>query len=125
MARLRAALLVLLILPPCAGCFVFDELDKGQEIMEQLGPGKAKKKKEEAATAAPASPSTARRGPGAMDRLKGWWRQATEPAPAPPDPNDKIVSCTLGGSTQFMRKSDCELRGGRGAVLEDEAADGA
>lgn len=95
----------------CGGCFVFDELDHGQELMKQLGPGKNAAKKE--APAAPEEQQTASDGPGVLDRLGAWWDDVTEPEPAAPDPDDEIVACRIHGSTEFMRVSDCQLRGGR------------
>jgi len=95
------------------GCFIDDELDRGGELMEQLGPGKR------AAKAQPARPAEAARaapqgseGPGLLERLGTWWDAATEPAPPPPDPSDAPVACALGGSITFMRARDCEVRGG-------------
>ena len=92
----------------CWGCFVFDELDHGEELMEQLGPGKGT-----AQQAAPESaPGAGSDGPGVLERLGAWWDEATASEPAEPDPDDRIVACWLDGSTQFMRESDCQLRGG-------------
>ncbi len=97
----------------CWGCFVFDELDQGEKVMEQLGPGKNAARKQQPAPAVretePAKPS----GPGALERLQAWWDQATAPEPVRRDPSDVIVRCRIDGSAQFMRKSDCQLRGGQ------------
>ncbi len=35
-----------------------------------------------------------------------------EPRKVVQDPNDPIVTCRLRGSDQFMRRTDCQLRGG-------------
>jgi hypothetical protein len=95
----------------CWGCFVFDELDHGQEVMKQLGPGDHGTAK----PAAEAAPSRAAEpeGPGVLERLEAWWDEATAPEPVGPDPDDEIVACRVDGSTHFMRESDCQLRGGR------------
>lgn len=93
----------------CWGCFVFDELEEGEKLMEQLGPGKGA-----AQTTAP-EPAPAHAGsdePGVLERLGAWWDEATAPEPVGPDPDDRIVACWVDGTTQFMRESDCQLRGG-------------
>ena len=85
-----------------SGCFVFDELDAGNKILDQISP-----KKPEAAPAekAPAPQAGA-----------GWWANAKTLSGPPSDPgNDPAVSCTVGGSTRFMRKSDCLSQGGKPA----------
>jgi hypothetical protein len=93
----------------CWGCFVFDELDQGEELMEQLGPGKGAAQKP-TPDSAPARAES--EGPGVLERLGAWWDEATAPEPVGPDPDDRIVACRVDGSTQFMRVSDCQLRGG-------------
>jgi hypothetical protein len=102
-------LLVVFAAALCWGCFVFDELDQGRELMEQLGPGQAKQTPEADAP----NPRAARAEPGALERVQAWWDDFRTPDPVGPDPNDRIVRCAVGGSAQFMRESDCELRGGR------------
>lgn len=94
----RSALLVL-----CAGlsgCFVFEELDAGQKIMEQDAPVQP--------AAAPASPAAA------PQAGSGWWANAKSLGNSPaPTGNDAPVACAIGGSTRFMRRSDCLSQGGR------------
>ena len=93
----RSALLVL-----CAGlsgCFVFDELDAGEKIMEQNAKAQP--------AAAPAQPAAAPQA-GA-----GWWANAKSLGDAPSDSKNPPVACTIGGSTRFMRRSDCLSQGGR------------
>lgn len=94
----RSALLVLCVL--LSGCFVFDELDAGQKIMEQNAPAKP------AAEPAP---------PGAAHQTgSGWWANAKSLRDTPAEPgNNPAVACAIGGSTRFMRKSDCLSQGGR------------
>ncbi len=112
---MRRWLLPILIAFATSGCFVFDELEKGQEIMDAHSPNRQAEEAE-----APAPEPRARRGAkdegvvaGLLASAKGWWQDTTEPKPMERDPDDVPVSCELGGSTQFMRKSDCLVRGGR------------
>lgn len=102
------ALLLGLALPlslGLSGCFVFEELSKGQEIMDKHGMGGSGK----AETEEP--PSTARRGEGDEGApRKSLWEGGRTLDPKERDGD--IARCTLGGSVQFMRKSDCLARGG-------------
>ena len=111
MPRLLALLLVAAL---CQGCFVFDELDKGQKIMEQHSP-KNLDAEEPAPTASPGR--TAKPEPGFVEGLlasaKDWWNSETQPKGPERDPDDTVVRCELGERTQYTRKSDCQVRGGR------------
>ena len=49
-------------------------------------------------------------GGTAREKLDAYYNR--EPRRVEQDPNDPLVSCRLHGKTQFMRKSDCTLRGG-------------
>ena len=98
-----------------SGCFVFDEIDSGMEIMEAHTPAANKKKKEEAAA------QTTKDGeapPTYSQVTQDWWKDASSLSKAPeeegdaPDPN-AMVSCQHGGKTFFARRSDCLARGGR------------
>ncbi len=93
------------------GCFVFEELEAGEKLMEQNSP-RAAAKAEEAAKAAtdggaPAKPAGA-----------AWWSEARSlgrvPEAAPDDPNAP-VSCRIQGAVRFMRRADCHSQGGREA----------
>ncbi len=92
--------LALLMLCVCvSGCFVFDELDAGEKIMEQNAAAKP--------AAAPAQPAAAHQ------TGSGWWANAKSLSDTPADPGtNPAVACTIGGSTRFMRKSDCLSQGG-------------
>jgi len=102
-----------------AGCFAFEEIDQGQEIMDQHFAGKRKAEEEKArrdeATRAPEEPA-----PGLVARVQArvqsWWSgsetDAPEPSGPPPHPDNVPGRCEIDGSTQFMRKFDCQLRGG-------------
>lgn len=113
-------LLISLIAALCCGCFVLDELDQGEVLMEQASSrGGAKKKAAAAEAEAPASRSRASAGSGGgdgfLDTAKGWWTKLSAPAHTEPDPNDTVVRCRVDGSVQYMRASDCQVRGGEAA----------
>jgi hypothetical protein len=122
--RLAAILLSSLWL---SGCFIFEEIRKGDALIEQHSAGWREKKKgmQQAETeAAKAEVETQTRqtqntGPGVKDKLSDWWRETVEEDPVKTDSSDKIVSCQVGGKLQFLRKSDCQLR--RGRAIESKA----
>ena len=93
----------------CGGCFVFDEIDKGQEMMNTHSPDTGQ-------AAGPAKADSAEgAGKTARQRLAEYYAEQRANA-APPkksdDPGDAIGKCRIGGSTKFLRRSDCQLRGG-------------
>ncbi len=110
--RRLVLLLSLLLLAP--GCFVLDELDAGAEIMDQHSP-KSKAEREQP-TAPARRASAADEGEGLLEGVQGWIAKKKKPAArasrSTVDPDDVPVRCQSGGRTQYMRKSDCQLRGG-------------
>jgi hypothetical protein len=128
MRRLPIALLAALL---SSGCFVLDEIDSGQQVMDQHY-GKARRDKESAEAAKagktpPGAPAAAaQKEEGVLARVRGWWdaksAQGGGGAPGaapdsgpPPHPDDVLVRCKVGSTTQYMRKFDCQLRGGKAA----------
>lgn len=122
MRRLPIALLAALL---TSGCFALDEIDQGQEVMEQHY-GKAREAKEaaEAAKSGKPLPAAKPEDPGVLARVRGWWDAksaqggggksgAAQDSGPPPHPDDVLVRCKVGSTTQFMRKFDCQLRGGK------------
>lgn len=114
MARLAAALLAACL---ASGCFVIEEIDKGQEYMDQHADvDKRKAIEDEKAEAEQARKDD--EGPGVADRMRGWWDERQEDQARAEEsgpeahPEDKPGRCQLDGKTQFMRKFDCQLRGG-------------
>jgi hypothetical protein len=110
--RLRLRLLALALVALLAsGCFVFDEIDQGEKLMEQNSGAIQKKKKQEAAAAT--APSDA--GQGAEgEKKKSWWETARTISPADKAPtDDPHVRCNLAGKERFMVQSDCVSQGGR------------
>jgi hypothetical protein len=103
MARGFVLLLICLF---TSGCFVFDEIDKGNKILDKNFSKKAEAK--------PAPPAAAANAPKTGS---GWWASAKSLTGPVSDEggNDPAVSCQVGGSTRFMRKSDCLSQGGKPA----------
>jgi len=111
---MRRVLAIAAVAWACQGCFVFDEIDKGRELMEQHSPKKSSDESDAAGGTQTASAAGSGDEAGFVERLRGWWSSRNEPAPPKRDPNDVVVRCQLGsGGAQFMRRTDCKLRGGR------------
>ena len=103
-------LAILLACQLCLGCFVFEELDSGMEMMDK--PTFAKKEKKAAPkTAARPSGGSSSSGPNVQQRVASWWNEARSVNSGEVDEN--MVACEIGGKTQFMGKTDCLARGGR------------
>ncbi len=100
--RCLALLIAALLLP---GCFAFEEIDKGMEIMEAHTPLVNKKKREEEVRARDASPAK-------PDPRVAWWKNARSLGPRSKSESETLVNCLVGGSTRFMRRDDCLTRGG-------------
>ena len=126
MFRLAAILLSSLWI---SGCFVAEEIRQGDALIEQHSVGWREKKKgiqqaeAEAAKAEAETQSHQARntGPGVKDKFSDWWHETVDEDPVTADPNDKIVSCSIGGKVQFLRQSDCDLRRGRAKELKTKA----
>ncbi|MDH3521811.1 MAG: hypothetical protein OEM49_15290 [Myxococcales bacterium] len=95
-----------------SGCFVWDELEQGEAILDAHSPNRNKRKKEEEAARAEAE---AEKQPSASQRMAEWWDGARSLGPRPDDPpsSDPLVSCQLPGGTRFTKLSECRIRGGR------------
>jgi len=103
--KLFLALVSALLL--CSGCFVLDEIEKGQEIMAAHSPNSDSKK--DAAEGSSDAPKTAR------ERLAEYYAEQRAKAAGSKksdDPADAVGACRIGRETQFTRRSDCKLRGG-------------
>ncbi len=102
---MRLALLLLVALL-CGGCFVMDEIDDGLAIMEEHNPGPVTPS---AATGSDGAPKSAR------ESLNEYYAKQRAKASTPTkseDAGDVAGQCRIGGSVQFTRRSDCQLRGG-------------
>ena len=96
-----AALVLALLLAP--GCFVFDELDGKGSTAAGSRPGQAAKTQ----SAEPVASSS-----NAREKLQAYYNRRPRRR-VEEDPTDPIVGCLSGGRVEFMRKHQCELRGGR------------
>jgi hypothetical protein len=101
--RVASLLVLALLLVPAPGCFVVEEIDAGMKVWKHHSPRKkqAETPPEELAAAPPA--------PGA--KRDDWWQGARSLDSG--ELSADIVSCELGGATQFMREADCRSQGGR------------
>jgi len=98
------ALPLLILCVFASGCFAFDEIDKGNKILDQ---NFSKKPVEQApAQKAPAGAASA-----------AWWANAKTLSGPVSDEGGKnpAVACTVGKTTKFMRKTDCLSQGGHPA----------
>jgi hypothetical protein len=94
----------------CSGCFIVDEIEEGRALMEAHSPdGDAEAEAEVELGSPKGVPKSAR------DRLAEYYAKQRAKASGPAkslDPADDVGRCRIGGTTQFTRRSDCELRGG-------------
>jgi hypothetical protein len=93
------------------GCFVFDEIDKGQAIMKQHS-GRHPEREHAESDAAEAE-EAADEGPGLLARVKAYWDEKRSPSEPERSDDDHIVTCELGDDTTLTYHSDCLSRGGR------------
>ena len=105
---MRRVLILCAVAWLCQGCFVFDEIDAGMELMEQHSP----KKNEPKEPTRIAASSAAEEEPGFVERLREWYDARREAPPPERDPDDGVVRCNMRGVSKFMRKSECLLQGG-------------
>ena len=122
----------------CSGCFIFEELDKGEQYMDDHSPTRnaharakrARRSREplHGESEEEASPGfrerieiALRRVPDALAGLKDIlsWRgdeDGKRSSRGPQNPRDAMVRCSMGGGMmRFTSRIDCEGRGG--AVL--------
>ena len=97
-----------------SGCFVFDELDKGEAIMNAHRPESEKKAEEAEATAAARAKAKDGKPVTSASLSHEWWSKAKSLSRAPEDSDDpgRMVRCTRGKSSTFTRRSDCLAKGG-------------
>jgi hypothetical protein len=105
--RLTALLCLVLLALPLGGCWVIEELDKGQKLMADHSEKKQPDEGEKAPTAKVGG------GKGALDQYFGAEEKAgTTKTFTPGEVSEGIVACKLGGTTQFMKRENCAARGG-------------
>jgi hypothetical protein len=114
MRRCILTIAFLCLLGSGTGCFVADELDSGEQIMNHNSARAKNKKPEPAQTAGNESGSTLESlrnmSSGAFGSMKEKIEEATKKEP---DPSNTIVQCRVDGRTEFKRKYDCQSLGGR------------
>ena len=112
--RLRLHLLGLALVATLAsGCFVFDEIDKGNEIMDSHSPVRSKDAQAKAA-AANSESASADGTPTPEQQQKKWWSSATSLSSADQEPKkDPHIRCRIEKDERFMRQSDCLSQGGK------------
>jgi hypothetical protein len=109
MARSPAVVLSL-ALGLCTGCFVFDEIDQGREVMRKHS-GRGPRPAEAAEPEAPEEEEE--EGPGLLAQVKQYFQDQRDESSAPQrDPDDGIVRCDLEDGLTFTHESDCLARGG-------------
>jgi len=94
-----------------AGCFVVDELDKGQAQLRKHSPDGGKVDRVEKDESGGISLAALReKSVGAIEDIQGRVEEALAPEP---DPENVIIQCAIEGRSEFTRKFDCQSRGGR------------
>ena len=114
---MRRLIAIVLLVWLCPGCFAFEELEKGEALMDQYGGRDASESPAEQKTAGGRARDSREVGSYGLaawtDKVEGWWQAAWERKPPERDPDDIVVRCELGPALRFTRKSDCITRGGR------------
>lgn len=97
------------------GCDLFAsinaELESGERELERYGGPTHGKQPPEAVAETPAPASQQKTTEAVRRAAERWWGSAKSLIPSERDPT--VVRCDLGGGVQFMRESDCQMRGGR------------
>jgi hypothetical protein len=106
MHRVLAILCLSALLAVTPGCFVINELNEGQKLMDQhMNNGNNKKKADGAQVA-----NTEEARSKALKRASKYWDKVRSIAPG--SVSEGIVGCRVKGSTQFMTEEACLARGG-------------
>lgn len=107
------------------GCFVFEEIRKGNELMDQHASTASRQKKTERASLAEAAEGKAPKGKASkiaslvewknktQEELSEWWDEVAAEGPIAPPPDDPVIRCQANGQVRFTRKSQCENQRGR------------
>jgi hypothetical protein len=89
------------------GCFVLDELDAAEDLMEK--PSFAEKQKKQPAAKEQPRPAAEKAQPN-RPSVRDWWKKTRSLTSG--EVSSEFVSCELNGATQFMHRPDCLARGG-------------
>ena len=115
-----------------SGCFVLEEFERGDALIEQHSVGWRKKKAQMAAEAEATATEEEKSDSSSWkfwedkkdqtlrEHLGEWWRKAVEEKPATADSADEIVRCSIGEKVLFTRQSDCDLRRGHSEARPDK-----
>jgi hypothetical protein len=95
------------------GCFVFDELDAAENLLDSPSFSNEKTKQ----PGKPRQPDPPPQPEAAPEKrladrpsVGEWWKKTRSLSSG--EVSDEFVKCELGGKTQFMRRPDCLARGG-------------
>ncbi|TFG95538.1 MAG: hypothetical protein E4H11_04895 [Myxococcales bacterium] len=91
------------------GCFIFDEIDQGRELMKKHSGQNPDAKKQ--SDPAPDGVATDE-GPGLIARVQQMIQDYREPGDPERAPDDGIVRCDFEHGLTFTNESDCLSRGG-------------
>ena len=91
------------------GCFVFDELDAAEDLMDKPG-FSDKQQQQKKPDPLPQSEAAPEKGRADRPSVGDWWKKTRSLTPG--KVGDEFVRCELGGTTQFMRWPNCLARGG-------------
>lgn len=95
-----------------SGCFVFEEIDAGMEIMDAHTPSENKEKREQAKAQAQDGEKPATY----QESVESWWKDAKSLSSSPDEraaSDDPVVPCNHAGKQVYTRRSDCIARGGQ------------
>ncbi len=92
------------------GCFVFDEIDSGQEVMRKHSSEGKKGAGKGDSEGGSGLASLKQQGADRFGNLQERVEEALRPQP---HPDDIVVRCEIDGRPQFMRKFSCQSLGGR------------
>ena len=96
------------------GCWVLEEIDKGQAILEHHSSAPKNKAAEEADGAKSGGgfslAALKERGADAFKDISGRVEEALKKEP---DPENVVVRCWIEGRMEYARKFDCQSKGGR------------
>ncbi len=93
----------------CTGCFVFDEIDQGRELMKKhSGQNPDAIKNSDPVE----EPEETGEGPGLLARAQQMFHDFREPGDPERPSDDEITRCELPHGLTFTYESDCLSRGG-------------
>jgi hypothetical protein len=121
MRAIALALTLSLLALPQAGCFVLDEVDKSAKLMDDHSPRHSKRHKRK--NQAKQRRQKGKQDEGMVARIKRWVDEgANLPEPDVFAEDDVLMRCDLPGGSEYLRKNDCELKGGAPAPLSGSTA---